>query len=324
MAVLLPLSSAAFGRAAEAVKQGFERAARLESGAGFDITIYATTEDPESILTGYQRAVAEAPGLIVGPLTRNGVTALLRQLQPGPALLALNVPEDEGALPQGALCFSLQVETEARQVAQLAFADGRRSAITIVDEQALMRRIERAFADEFARIGGRVVGQFAFSTAPPDLVALREAATTGRCDCVFLALDGTRARSGASYVRGPAQIYATSQVLSAEQDRLRDTELNGVRFVAMPWLLERDHPAVMVYANPGPALAAPNDLERLYAFGIDAYRLASSFLRGDDLRQHPLDGVTGRLLLQSNGHIARELTPAQFLDGRPTPIPRVP
>jgi outer membrane PBP1 activator LpoA protein len=118
MAVLLPLSSAAFGRAAEAVKQGFERAARLESGAGFDITIYATTEDPQSILTGYQRAVAEAPGLIVGPLTRNGVTALLRQLQPGPALLALNVPEDEGALPQGAFCFSLQDETDARQVAQ--------------------------------------------------------------------------------------------------------------------------------------------------------------------------------------------------------------
>jgi outer membrane PBP1 activator LpoA protein len=80
----------------------------------------------------------------------------------------------------------------------------------------------------------------------------------------------------------------------------------------------------MVYAEPGPALAAANDLERLYAFGIDAYRLASSFLRGEDLSRHPLDGVTGRLRLQSNGHIARELTPAQFVDGRPTPIPRVP
>jgi len=318
--VLLPLGSSAFGRAAEAVKQGFERAAKLEAGAAYEITIYSTTEDPGNIFTGYERALAEAPSLIVGPLTRNGVTALLPHLRPSTPLLALNVPEEEGALPPGMLAFSLQVESEARQIANLAFADGRRTAITIVDEQPLMQRIERAFVDEFLRAGGRVPAQFVFSTNPADLLALREAATTGRCDSVFLALDGVRARWGASFVQGPAQLYATSQILSAQKDRLRDGDLNGVRFVAMPWLLERDHPAVMVYAASGEELPAATDLERLYAFGIDAYRLASAYLQGNDLSRNPLDGVTGRIQLQWNGYFVRELTPAQFVEGRPLPL----
>lgn len=323
MAVLLPLSSAAFAHAADAVKRGFEKAARLEPGSGFEIIIYSTTEDAANIVAGYQRALSEGPALIVGPLTRNGVTALLRHLQPGVPLLALNAPEDDGPLPQGALSFSLQVETEAKQIAQMVFADGRRSALTVVDDQALMRRIERAFGDEFRRAGGQVVAQFVHRTSTADLLALREAATSGRCDSVFLALDGARARLSATYVQGPAQTYATSQILLATQDRLRDADLNGVRFLAMPWLLERDHPAVMTYAG-GAELPAATDLERLYAFGIDAYRLASAHLHRQDLGRQPLDGVTGRIRLQGDGHFVRELTPAQFIDGRPVPIVRVP
>jgi outer membrane PBP1 activator LpoA protein len=204
----------------------------------------------------------------------------------------------------------------------MVFSDGRRRALTVVDEQALMRRIERAFAEEFRRAGGEVVAQFAHRTTTADLLALREAATSGRCDSVFLALDGARARMTATYVQGPAQTYATSQILLA-QDRLRDADLNGVRFVAMPWLLERDHPAVMAYAG-GAEIPPPTDLERLYAFGIDAYRLASALLQRQDLSRQPLDGVTGRIRLQGDGQFVRELTPAQFIDGRPAPIVRAP
>jgi uncharacterized protein len=320
--VLLPLSSHSFGRAAESLQRGFEHAARLETDSGFDIVIYATTEDPANVLTGYERALADGPQLVVGPLTRNGVTALARNLRAGTPVLALNAPEDEAILPQGMLAFSLQVENEARKVAQMAFADGRRTALTIVDDQALMGRIERAFVEQFLKEGGQVIGQFAYRTSTADLMALREAASSGGVDTVFLALDGPRARLAVSYARGTAQVYATSQILDGRPDRIRDAELNGVRFVAMPWLLERDHPAVMAYAGAGADFPAATDLERLYAFGIDAYRLAAAYLRGNDLARDPLDGVTGRLLLQGDGHFARELTPAQIVDGLPVPLAR--
>jgi uncharacterized protein len=318
--VLLPLGSAAFGPAAEAVKKGFEAAARLHPEGGFDITFYATTEDPANIVAGYQKALAEVPRLIVGPLTRNGVSALVQRAQPGVPVLALNVPDNDAPLPDGFYAFSLHVEAEAKQIAQMAFAEGRRSALTLADEQPLTRRIHRAFVDEFTREGGRIVAQFAYRNSTADLLALREAATSGRCDVVFVALDATRARLVRGYVDGPAQVYATSQVLRGEPDRLRDAELNGVRFVAMPWLLQPDHPAVMAYAGSSSDPPPATDLEALYAFGIDAYRLAAAFARGMDLAREPIDGVTGRIHLGRDRHFVRSLTPAQFVDGRAVPV----
>jgi len=318
--VLLPLDSSAFGAAAAAVKRGLETAARLGTGPGIDLAIYATTEDPENIMAGYQQALAEAPRLILGPLTRSGVTALMQRLQPAVPVLALNVPEHDTPLPEGCFAFSLQVETEARQVAAMAFADGRRSALTLVDERPLAQRAQRAFADRFVREGGRIVGQFVFRNTVPDLMALREAATGGQCDAVFLALAAAHARFVRSYVQGPAQIYATSRILEGQPDRLRDADLNGVRFVAMPWLLQPDHPAVMVYAGADAQAQAASDMERLYAFGIDAYRLATALVAGTDLAREPLDGVTGRIFLGPDRHFVRELTPAQFVDGRAVPL----
>jgi outer membrane PBP1 activator LpoA protein len=318
--VLLPLDSKAFGPAAEAVKRGIEAAARVPPASAMAITLHATTEDPANIVDGYQRALAEAPRLVVGPLTRDGVTALLERLQPGIPVLALNVPQTDTALPEDCYAFSLQVEPEARQVASMAFADGRRSALTVADEQPLARRTQRAFAEQFTREGGRIVAQFAFRNTVPDLMALREAATGGQCDTVFLALDPAHARFVRGYVDGPAQLYATSRILEGQPDRLRDADLSGVRFVAMPWLLQPDHPAVVVYAGANAQPPAATDMERLYAFGIDACRIAAAFVNGTDLSREPLDGVTGRIFLGRDRHFVRELVPAQFLDGRAVPL----
>lgn len=302
------------------MKRGFETAARLHPEGDFDITFYATTEDTANVLAGYRAALGEVPRLIVGPLTRNGVSALVQHAQPGIPVLALNVPDNDAALPQGFYAFSLHVEAEARQIARMAFADGRRSALTLADEQPLARRMQLAFVDEFTREGGRIAAQFAHRTSAADLLALREAATSGQCDMVFLALDATRARLVRGYVDGPAQVYATSQVLQGEPDRLRDAELNGVRFLAMPWLLQPDHPAVMVYAGSRADPPPATDLEKLYAFGIDAYRLSAALARGTDLASEPIDGVTGRIHLGHDRHFVRSLTPAQFVDGRAVPV----
>jgi outer membrane PBP1 activator LpoA protein len=318
--LLLPLGSSAFGAAAEAVKRGFEAAARLQTDAGFDITVYATTEEPANVLAGYQQALTQAPALIVGPLTRNGVSTLVQRVQPGTRVLALNVPENEAPLPADFYAFSLQVEAESKQVAQMVFADGRRSVLVLADEHALHRRMERAFVDELIRQGGRIVGRFTYRNNAADLLALREAATTGQCDAVFVALDAGRTRAVRGYLDGPAQVYATSQILQGEPDRLRDAELNGIRFVGMPWLLQPDHAAVMVYAGARSDAPAATDLERLHAFGIDAYRLAAALLTGADLTREPLDGVTGRITLGRDRYFVRELTPAQFVDGRALPL----
>jgi outer membrane PBP1 activator LpoA protein len=127
----------------------------------------------------------------------------------------------------------------------------------------------------------------------------------------FLALDFARARLVRPYL-GALALYATSQLHPGAAGALAVHDLAGVHFVDMPWLLQPDHPAVMIY--PRADFRDELDLERLYALGIDAFRVAQALLEGRTALM--LDGVTGQLALGPDRHVARELTRAQFRDGR--------
>jgi outer membrane PBP1 activator LpoA protein len=85
-----------------------------------------------------------------------------------------------------------------------------------------------------------------------------------------------------------------------------------VRFTDMPWLLQPDHAAVMVYprAQYGDAV----DFDRLYAFGIDAFRIGLELFR--QTANPVIDGVTGRIRLAADQQFAREAVVAQFTDGK--------
>jgi outer membrane PBP1 activator LpoA protein len=64
------------------------------------------------------------------------------------------------------------------------------------------------------------------------------------------------------------------------------------------------------------------DMERLYALGIDAYRVAREIARHDASRFH-LDGVTGRLTVsfgQGEARFERIEQPAVYKNGVPLPV----
>jgi hypothetical protein len=90
--------------------------------------------------------------------------------------------------------------------------------------------------------------------------------------------------------------------------------MEGIAFVDMPWLIEPDHPAVMTYPRAATPYSA--ELERLYALGIDAYRVAAEWLKGG--QRFELDGVTGRLRVDPvlAGRVERLPSLAVFVDGR--------
>jgi len=131
----------------------------------------------------------------------------------------------------------------------------------------------------------------------------------------FLALGFAEARIARPYL-GATPVYATSSVHAGDQGPLAGFDLAGVHFVDMPWLLEPNHAAVMIY--PRARSGSTIDLERLYALGIDAWRVAQLLLSG--ARDIRLDGVTGQLTLGADGHIDRELVPGRYIDGRPQAV----
>jgi outer membrane PBP1 activator LpoA protein len=115
-------------------------------------------------------------------------------------------------------------------------------------------------------------------------------------------------------------IYGTSSLNPGSGSNSPTQELDGVRLLDLPWQLQRDHPAVMVYPRPvqaGERKPGAADMERLYALGIDAYRVAREISRHPVARFH-LDGVTGRLTIsfgQGEASFERQEQPARYQNG---------
>lgn len=313
IALLLPLNSKTFGRHAAALRDGFQAAAKTQGRMLLPVREYAVSAEVANVLEGYRTAAAAGAQVIVGPLTRDAVTALaFGEPVPVPTL-ALNVPDEVGRIPGNLYLLSLQVEAEARQAARLAYRDGRRNAITISGSGPVQRRMQAAFASEFFRLGGIVTTDATYAPNPERLKSIARSSSTA--DMYFLALAYAEARIARPYL-GATPVYATSSVHAGDQGPLAGFDLAGVNFVDMPWLLEPNHAAVMIY--PRPRLGSTMDLERLYALGVDAWRVAQLLLTG--ARDIRLDGVTGQLTLGADGHIERELVAGRYINGRPQAV----
>ena len=319
IALLLPLDSSAFARHADAVRNGFFAAATVQGSTPLPVRLYTTGDDPQQVTEGYLKALGAGARVVVGPLTRSGVTAIAESVMVMVPTLALNVPETRVDPLPDFYTLSLQVEAEARQVAQLAWQDGRRNALTVIGDTPLLKRIHQAFVEEFTRLGGNHVAAYPFALDPEGLRRIKKAADTAleeeTADMAFLALDLTRARLSRGYLSTLA-LYATSQINPGNVGPLVGFDLAGVRFLDMPWLLLPEHPAVMVY--PRSDYRDILELDRFHALGIDAFRIALALLAGQP--DIALDGVTGRLSMGRDRHIVRGLTAAQFSDGKLTVV----
>ncbi len=304
IALLLPTRSKVFSRHAHALREGFLAAAKAQGKSMLPVREYPVNEDVSDALVNYRAAVSAGAKVIVGPLTRDAVTALaFGEPVPVPTL-ALNIPDQTGRAPENLYMLGLQVESEARQAAQLAYRDNRRNALIIAGANAIQRRMQSAFSAEFSRLGGAILAE----AIPPDPARLKSAMRP-EADMVFLALNHDEARTIRAYL-GAIAAYATSSIYAGERGPLAAFDLANVTFVDMPWLLEPDHPAVMSYPRPEPGAA---EFERLYALGIDAWRIAQLLL---DSRSLKLDGVSGELTLGPGGIIDRALRAGRFIDGK--------
>lgn len=322
VALLLPGQGTPFARAAEAVRLGFF-AAHGVANANVAIQMIEIDDNIAPLKTALANAQKRGVKLVVGPLTRTLVNALGdgRVVSPVP-LIALNTPESDVALSQDSLAFGLAVESEARQLVRLALRELPSPAMTstsprflvLAGESALSRRMAVAFRDGLRERGERNA-QIDVKVGYTVLQALTDQLAALKIDAVFCALDARETAFVRPRLPRDMPIYATSQVnLGGAEAALLSPDLEGVRFVDMPWLIEPEHAAVMVYPRAEAALSG--ELQRLYALGIDAYRLSLEWLAGK--RTFDLDGVTGRLRVDRtrSARVERWPTVAVFRSGK--------
>lgn len=291
IALILPLRSPVFGRAAEAVQLGFLAAAEQQPNE-LPVRIYSSNDEKYEIDALYRQAIEQGALAVAGPLTRNGVAALAENTALQVPTLALNVLDTERS--DQLYFFGLPPELEARQAAVWAASNGLLTATVVRTDSALSKRLAQAFEEEWQRTGGMLWPEIVYEGDPSEIRLLGGEAGS----MVFMAAEPDKARLIRPYIFADIPVYTTSEVFTGNGNNLVNYDLGEVRFYDMPWVIQPDHPAVMVYPRAEPPYTL--DMERLYALGIDAYRMLQVLYHHSTSNALPLDGVTGKLTLE--GH----------------------
>lgn len=314
IALILPTGSKAFGKVAESVRLGFAAGAEAEGRNAFPHRVYNADDDTTALAREVRRATAEGAVMLVGGVTRDGAAMLARENSALPAL-ALNAPAlAEAELPERFFHVSLSLDHEARLAARSAATDGVKRIAIAAGASPLARRIQDSFEKEWFRVGGEVAARIAISTDLAEGEKVQRALEKTMPDGIFIAADTRVARVARPWFTQGIPVYATSMTIDPRADAVENLDLDGVRFLEMPWFVELDHPAVMAFAKPAEPL--PIDYERLYALGIDAWRLTQQVLKAGKPREvAPLDGVTGKITLDGRQFV-RTLSAVELRDGR--------
>jgi outer membrane PBP1 activator LpoA protein len=298
IALVLPLQSQLYGKAAEAVQAGFLAAANA-AGSASRTQVIGYGED--GVLPAIAEATESGAALVVGPLTRDDLKTVLAMAPVRPRMLALNQPDDGVSLPEDTYDIALAVEGDAAQLARRAYADGVRSMAAVVSDAPLQRRFASAFVAAWQREGGRAPRSYRFDPNPDVLALLRRELAAQPPDAVLLAVGGDQAALAKSFLP-PGPVYASSQIADGlPPTMLRDLE--GVRYVEIPWLADPSAPALSQL--PKSDLGDPV-LDRLYALGLDAFVLAELLANPTPPQRIEFEGATGHLSLTPWHGFARE------------------
>lgn len=104
-----------------------------------------------------------------------------------------------------------------------------------------------------------------------------------------------------------------------------DGDLDGLHFVDIPWLVAARSPYPDIADQLDQAWSVrQSSLFRLYAMGVDAYRVIPALPRMARQAGHTHNGATGELSLGSNGRLHRRLRWADFRNGAAVRAPASP
>ena len=125
------------------------------------------------------------------------------------------------------------------------------------------------------------------------------------------------------YYAGDLPVYAISTIYGGNHEPILDQDLNGVYFCDIPWLIQApkawDTSLQTIRAQQpyGQTSGKATNYSRLYALGLDAYKIATKLNEFLFYAAYGTAGVTGKLHLDSYNHIYRELTWAVMRNGKP-------
>lgn len=347
IALMLPLTGRTSAPAAQ-IRDGFMTAYyQVPATARPRLRVYDTAFT--SIADTVAQAAAAGAIFIVGPLTREEVVAAGELLTSRPPILALNFLPADRPTPERYYQFALSPEDDARAVARFISTTGRRRGVVLTPEGDWGTRVAAAFDEELRAAGGFLLGQASFGATTRNdfsdsiLQVLRTDDSRTRHQRVQAAIGQKldfepRRRPDIQFIFAPSQPGAARQLRpqlrfhlagdiptytlgdAYEPHPTANQEIDGMMFPDMPWMLGDEGLSGPVREAARQAFGdSASRRGRLFAFGYDAFRIATSLQRGAGINP---EGLTGTLSIDAQGRVRRELEWVRIKGGAPIPLER--
>lgn len=308
IAVLLP-EKGALGKVGDEIYQGIQTA-QAKYGANTLTKRYNVNQS--NALQQYQQAITDGADIVVGPLDKGSLATLMTQPQLLRApILSLNYLTGSSNVPPTLYQFGLSPEDEARQIAEFAINRQQRNGIIMAPDSTWGKRLANAFAQAYQQRGGTILNTEFYPPSAPTTYLKRVQALLSKAagtNMAFLAAAPTQARLLRPLLKDQAgllPVYATSHIFSGRKASADDTDLDGIIYTEIPWVLN----------NQSGESLEELQYPRLYALGMDAVMIAKSL---PQLTQNQtLPGQTGRISMNPQHRIQRQLEFATFINGQP-------
>ncbi len=348
VALLLPLHGP-FKNQAEAVMNGFFATYHQRSKTQQpNIKIYDTSKPDTNITTIYNQAVSDGAQFIVGPLTKTNVQTMTNNGSCAVTTLFLNYTQVDGSLPSNCYEFGISPIDEASQAATRAWLGNYDHAVILSPKGAWGQAIANSFNNQWQLLGGRTVAELpvdpqqSLAKQISTLMGVEQSNARAKAirrlllqtvkflprrrkdiGVIFINATNAQARQLVPLLKfnftGQIPIFATSLIYDGIPQPQTDRDLNGVRFLIMPWSINPT-PSQKILRDQLQRLWPTNfrNNSKLYGLGIDSLHLMHEIQSMQLFPQITVAGVTGTLTLQSTQQITQTMLWAQFVRGKPT------
>ena len=241
--------------------------------------------------------------------------------------------------------FSLSLTNETKEIANSMFNNGFNKILVLSTTDTLSQKISNTFIDTWSDFGGNYLkttleDRANFASSLKQSFNIDESENKANelekiinqkfkfvptrrndIDAIFLATNAIDAREIKPllkyYFAGDIPVFAVSNIFNTSSNSYKDKDLNGVIFKDSEWLVKTSQDK-NIKSNLQKLWGQDfQDQKRVYALGIDLYRITTNLDKMILLPQSQIPGATGKLSLTNNNTITRELDWLKFYRGIP-------
>jgi outer membrane PBP1 activator LpoA protein len=323
IALIAPLATGDLAEKLAAFHLGLQSALNQQNLLN-EVKTYFSASNPQSAAEQYHQAKIDTAAYIIAP--QLVPSSDQDSVAPADHLDAISIWDSSAVVHRSLRQIDLPLNDEAKQIAAFASSNSMQHILMIATDDAAARLMVKSFESVWPSGFGSTLKVITLKTAVngneasldnasprsdlKNFMDLRAKVNTHPHDILLLAMSAADAVMIRPYLEIGTPTAAFSSVHELDGDDSSHGALNAIRFVDMPYLLPTNSAQFNYYRKLSAHLTS-NELLRCFALGVDYLQLLIAGTQAT-ATELIINGLSGRLSIDSSGQILRQLVMAKF------------